>query len=324
MYIVTTAHKNHKEIQMKKNSLLLVAMLLVLALVSCRRPYQEKRYEVIAPNETAFVIPLEGANKTNQGKFGSEEYLQESKVAAKRIEIPTRFHQNGRRDWEGEWIPTVMVIKVDRSPVTREWTADPSKGTTNKNEAIEVESKESIGFGVGVTVSASIPEEMTSKFLYNYSGKTLADIMDKNVRSFVQDYLSKSFVAFVLDTARTKKAQVFDNLRTEARQFFLKKGIYIENIGAAGQFIYTEKEIQEAINSKFSAEMKVKAAKDEAEAAKEFLKAKSAIEAQKMLDANIALMHAQANYLNKWNGVYPTSMAGDLMGLAAMKITTGK
>lgn len=310
---------------MKKSSLIMFAFiaLVMFILSSCRRDYQEKRYVVISPNETAFVIPLEGDNKTAQGKFGSEAYLQESKVAAKRIEIPTRFHQTGRYSGSGEYIATVMVIKVDRSPVTREWTSEATKGTTSKDEAVEVETKESIGFGVGVTVSASIPEELTAKFLYNYSGKTLANILDANVRSFVQGNLSKAFSMYSLDTARSKKSEIFDKLSTETRDFFLTKGIYIENIGASGQFLYKEKEIQDAINSKFAAEMKVKAAKDEAEAAREFLKVKDAIEAQKMLDANINLIHAQAEYLKKWNGVYPTSMSGDLMGLAAMKLVSG-
>lgn len=294
----------------------LVFMLLMVALTGCRKPYKEAKYQVIKPNETAFVIPLEGANKSKQGKFGSEDYLEKQKVAAKRIEIPQRWHQNGRREYSGEWIPTVQVLKVDRSPVTREWTSDPTSGTTNKNEAIELESKESIGFSLGVTISASVPEDKTARFLYWYSGKSLSNIIDLNVRSYVQDFLTKQFSNYTLDIARTKKGEIFDSLRVSAREFFEQKGILIENIGAAGQFMYTDDEIQKAINAKFVAEMKNQAADDEVAAANKFSKAKASIEAQQHLDADIKLKHAYANYLNKWNGQYPTYFAGELGQLA--------
>jgi hypothetical protein len=42
----------------------------------------------ILPNESAFFIPDVGANKETQGGFGSEAYLQENKIPAKRFEIP--------------------------------------------------------------------------------------------------------------------------------------------------------------------------------------------------------------------------------------------
>ena len=295
---------------------------LLSLLVGCGpRPYQEEKFASITPNETAFVIPLEGATESKQGKFDSKEYLEHMKVAAKRINIPQRWHQTGRMANDGEWIPTVEIIKVDRSPVTREWTADNNTGTATKNEAIEVESRESIGFKVGVTVSASVPEEQTATFLYYYSGKPLTTIIDMNVRSFVQDYLSKEFSKYSLDTARAKKSEIFTKLRDDARVFFKEKGIYIENIGAAGQFTYTEVEIQNAINAKFVAEMKVKAAGDEVSAANKFMTARQSIEAQKNLDADLEIKHAYAKYLTTWDGHYPVTMAGSLDDLSKMGLS---
>lgn len=299
---------------MKK--LLLISTLFLLFATGCRKPYKEEKYVIIAPNETAFVIPLEGANKSKQGKFGSEEYLEEQKVATKRIVIPQKWHQNGRYESQGEWIDNVLVIKVDRAPVTREWTASSDRGTSNKNEAVEVESKESIGFSIGVTISASVPEDMTAKFLYKYAGKQLSSIIDLNVRSFVQDYLTKEFSKYNLSEAREKKAEIFSNLRNEARLFFKEWGIFIENIGASGQFMYSEPEIQKAINNKFVAEMKVKAADDEVKAANKFMTARASIEAQQHLDADIELKRAKADWYRKWNGAYPTYLAGSLEDLA--------
>ena len=47
------------------------------------------------------------------------------------------------------------------------------------NQAIYAESKESIGFSVGMNCSAQIYTEQDAvKFLYSYNNKSLADIMD--------------------------------------------------------------------------------------------------------------------------------------------------
>ena len=42
----------------------------------------------IMPSETAFAIPEQGANKTGQAAFMSEQYLSDNKVAMKRFQIP--------------------------------------------------------------------------------------------------------------------------------------------------------------------------------------------------------------------------------------------
>ena len=96
------------------------AILIIALATGCnRRPYQEEKYIDINPNETAFVIPLEQGTKGDQKQLKSIEYLEQKKVATKRIYTPTMWHQTGRYENDGEWIPSVVVIKVDRSPVTR-------------------------------------------------------------------------------------------------------------------------------------------------------------------------------------------------------------
>jgi len=86
------------------------------------------RHVVIGPNETAFVIPLEG-DSTAQGRVQSIDALEKAKVMAKRIYLPVRKRDLGRGPANYEWVPTLKVVKVDRSPVTREWTAEVSTGT---------------------------------------------------------------------------------------------------------------------------------------------------------------------------------------------------
>ncbi len=269
---------------MKRSILTILLASFLVSTIGCVRPYKAEIYEEIKPNETAFVLPLEGANKEKQKQFKSVDYLEELKVAAKRIEIPRRWHKKGRLRCHGNYINTVMVIKVDRSPITREWTSNPETGTTPKDDAIRCESKESIEWLQGVTVSASIPENMAAIFLYHYSGKSLAYVLDNNVRSFAQDYLAGEFALYELDKARTMKKQIFDGLKDACADKFASKGVLIENVGAAGGFNYIDDEIQSAINMEFVAERKKTAAQDELIAAQTFARAGNAAKQKKEVD----------------------------------------
>ena len=56
-----------------------------------------------------------------------------------------------------------------------------------------VESKDSIGFAIGVNITAMIQEEDASKFLYYYAGAPLSTVIDNNVRGMVSSILSEEF-----------------------------------------------------------------------------------------------------------------------------------
>src|SRR6266700_4028650 len=99
---------------------LLCPIYLAVMASGCVRQYDRPEYVEIDTSETGFLIPLEG-DATEQVKFQSEDYLKQLKVAAKRVQITHRWSQEGRWPSDGRWIPTVRLIKVNRSPVTREW-----------------------------------------------------------------------------------------------------------------------------------------------------------------------------------------------------------
>lgn len=96
---------------------------------------------MIEPNETGFVVPLEG-DAAKQGKFQSEAFLRNAQVAALRVTIPTRQRKLGRTIGNREWVRTAAVVKVDRTPITREWTKDLETGTSSKDDALKVQSSE--------------------------------------------------------------------------------------------------------------------------------------------------------------------------------------
>lgn len=276
----------------------IISILAMLLMFSCK-PYQEDLYVDVSPSETAYIIPLEAGNKDKQTKIRSEAYLEQNKVASKRIYVPTQWHQTGRGFlWLGNtgvYIHSVRVIKVDRAPVTREWTEKGEGSNVQKKEMIKVESKESIGFAFGVTATASITEENATKFLYNYNGRTLAEVMDSDVRGYIQNILTSEFGIKNLSQCQSERKGVFDKMRLEVTNHFAELGIRIMNIGASGGFIYTDQSIQIAINEKFSSEMKITSANNEVLAAKKFAEARASIEAQKNLDADINLKNATAD-----------------------------
>src|SRR6478735_4886261 len=153
--------------------------LVLLGTSSCVKPYDKPEYVEIDTSDTGFLIPLEG-DSTKQARFESVDYLQERKVAAKRIQITHRWNQEGRISNDGRWLPLVRLVKVNRSPLTREWTAEGKHNAGDK--AIWIESADSVGFSMGFTCTAFIDEKDAAAFLYWYPSGSLATVMDSEMR----------------------------------------------------------------------------------------------------------------------------------------------
>ena len=69
-------------------AILLIATIMATPAWSFYDRKDRTEFVEIGPNQSAFLIPLTGANKAGQGKFMSIDYLQANKVATKRIQIP--------------------------------------------------------------------------------------------------------------------------------------------------------------------------------------------------------------------------------------------
>jgi regulator of protease activity HflC (stomatin/prohibitin superfamily) len=303
----------------------IICLVLSAILFSCAPPKIEV-VEEIKNDETAYVIPFEGASKESQRKFMSVDYLNENKVAAKRIIIPQRSQSIGRFWFNIKWIPTINLIKVKRSPVTREWTSEKNTGSNQKDDSIPVESKDSIGFKVGINLTTMIKEEDTTKFLHFFSGKTLTEITDENVRGSVASILSREFGSRDLKDCKTAKKEIQAILETEINEKYTQYGITVSNVGLVGGLEYENPEIQTAINNAYIAEMKVSEAiqarleqdqinlkniaKAEADrkAAEEFAKAQEAqikkIQMEVELNKSLALLKAA----DKWKGDMPSNI----------------
>lgn len=211
------------------------------------RPYDRPEYVEIDTSESAFLIPLEG-DTSNQAAFQSVRFLEEKKVAAKRIQITHRWSRTGFAPASGQWIPAVRLVKVDRRPVTREWTRSPHTGTSARDQAITAESRDSVNFTAGISCTAFIPEDLAAVFLYSYPSKSLAEMMDMEVRGRIQQVFAEEAGRYDLDVLRSKKNEIMKAVREDVVSFFKKKGIEITTVGMVGGLTYDNPEIQRAID----------------------------------------------------------------------------
>jgi hypothetical protein len=318
----------------------------------CVRPFDRPEYVEIDTSETGFLIPLEG-DSTEQVKFQSEDYLKQHKVATKRVQITHRWSQEGRWPTDGRWIPTVRLVKVNRSPVTREWmtmqTTASAGAVQRADKAIWIESGDSVGFSMGFTCTAFIPEEDASRFLYWYPSGSLADVMDKEVRARIQQAAAEVAARYPLDNLRARKQEISDSVKQNVTNFFAARGVTITTVGMFGGMTYENPEIQKSIDQTFIAQqLKVVAeakfeaqkkendrleleaqgfaekARREAQGQADSRKTAAAGEAEAIRVINNAALEAQQNPLllqlkalevekariEKWDGRYPQMWLG--------------
>jgi regulator of protease activity HflC (stomatin/prohibitin superfamily) len=208
-----------------------------------------------------FVIPLQGDTKDNQAKFDSAAYLEQKKVAAKEFMIPHRWLQTGRWDWDGRWIATVMVIKVDRSPVTVQFAAADNTANKKDTEAICMESADSVGFSTGFSIAALVSEEDTATFLYRYPAQSLSEVLKTEVRARIQQDAASFCSKYPLDQLRSLKNEMGVAIREDVTAFYKNRGITITTIGQYGGMTYENPKIQEAIDKVFIAQQEKETAK---------------------------------------------------------------
>jgi hypothetical protein len=240
-------------------AVLVVVVLLATGAALFIRPYDVPEFVEVDSSETAFLIPLEG-DTANQASFQSVKFLEEKKVATKRVQITHRWQQMGYWPTSGKHIGTVRLVKVDRRPITREWTRSQQTGTGAKDESITAESRDSVNFSIGISVTANIPEELTAVFLYSYPSKSLAEMMDMEVRARIHQVIAEEAGTHAVFDLPAKKNDIMKAVRDDVIPFFKKKGIDITTLAMTGGLVFDNVEIQRAIDdSAKAAQLKVAA-----------------------------------------------------------------
>jgi len=289
-------------------------------------PYKTLDVVEVKSNETAWAIPLDAMSQNGQVKFNSVDFLNQKKIAAKRIMIDKIPRSTGRMYWDVEWLPATRVITIDRSLVTREWT-DGEKGTNKeRDEGIGVVTKDSVKLRVGLTITASIDEDDASTYLYYHGARKLSDVLDQNIRSFAVSELTKEYSQLTLNEAQTQGDAIYSKLFSDAAKVFKLKGVTIQYLGNAEGLTYADPTVQQAINARYLAEQDVKTAAQQqeaqkirnattvlnaqaqADAAKKLLDAKEATAFQNDLQIKLLTAQAQMKMASVWNGQMPMSI----------------
>jgi regulator of protease activity HflC (stomatin/prohibitin superfamily) len=246
------------------------------------RAYYDKadyaEWRNILPNQSAFLIPAVGDNKASQGQFGSAEYLDSKKVAAKRVQIPhVKLENSGL--WSNFYVPAATLIIVDRTPFYREWTNASDKGTSKDKQGFTCESKDSLNVTTAIAISATVAEADAHKFLYWFGvkavkgdpadvatifasamdGVSLAEIMDTVVRGKVHASLCTAMGSRTLDDVFAQKKEIINEVEADVKAMFAPMGITIGFVGFADALDY-DKVIQTAINHVYTAKKDAEAA----------------------------------------------------------------
>lgn len=328
-----------------KSNMFGLTILLFLVVPGCRKPFEPVQLETISSNEEAILLPYT-ENVDKQVTSNNEEYLKKNLVYGKQVKIPQQWVQLGYESlfYNGEWRPAAILIKVDKSPVTREWTADPNSGTSNKNEAVWVMTSDQVEFSTGWTCTARIESRDDAiKFLHNYPNGSLQKVLDSEVRGKLQSTFGLEVTDQPMDKLRKEATPHITKTVESVVSFFKERGISITNLGITGGFIYKDDSIMKKMVEVFNAEQERSIAVAKTSAQEETNK-KIVLEATSKADALLKEKQAEADSiklvadakayeiekaeenkeiyiklkqielekakLEKWNGAFPTYFMG--------------
>jgi hypothetical protein len=267
----------------------------------------------VLPNESAFFVPDVGDNKSSQASFGSEAYLSEKKIAAKRFEVPHTKLGNSVL-WSNFYVPAGRLIIVDRTPVSREWVKHPTRGTSAADQSFPCQSSEGLDITVGIAIGASVFEENAAKFLFRfgvnppagdrtdpnviftsvYYGKSLAQVMDGPVRSRVQSLVCDSLTSKTLDENNKQAAAIMTDIQAKVTSYMTSVGISLDFIGWADTFEF-DNGVQASINRRYIASQDLAVAQ--------------ALAPHTGTLQALATAEGTRTVANKWNGAVPSSVS---------------
>jgi hypothetical protein len=224
-------------------------------------PVKQEILETIETNEEAFLVPLE-ADTGNQGHIGGLQVMeaQASKITTTRVSIAQRATYTGYAWFSYKWIPTEKLVKVQTSPVNREWN-----GQARQNSALAIESIDSIELDLPATITCSVARGNGAKFRYYFSGQTLEQAIDTEIHGYFQAKAAAEFGRLPLDEINLALEPKGQAILEMARKFFEPRGITIEFFGWIGGARYGNPEIQAKIDAMFVAENDALVAQQEQE-----------------------------------------------------------
>lgn len=343
MYLLTTVvsilisvyflYKGFSKEMLKKSATSALVLFCLFGMTGCIRPFAPVKLEVIGTNEEAFLIPLLDATG-KQVTTHSEELLEKNLVQTQQVKIPQQWVPKGYEyiGANGVWQDAAVLIKVDKSPVTCEWTADTATGTSDKNEAVWVMTADQVEFSTGWTCTARIAtREDAIKFLHNYPNGSIKAVMDREVRAKLQTSFGLEVTDLPMVQLRKAATPHILNTVKDVTTFFAERGLTITNLGISGGFVYKDKKVGDKLVELFNAEQeeaislsRANAKKADADGEANAVKSKALGEAEairSVADAKayeiemankdlktyleLKRLEIDRERVEKWNGTYP-------------------
>ena len=146
-------------------------------------------------------------------------------------------------------------------------------------------------------------EDDAVKFLYSYNNKTLAEIMDTEIRARVESDFVEQCAKRTLNEILVQKEEIMATVRNDVESYFAEKGITITVLGMKDGLEYDDPDIQRSINEKFSSEQKL--ITQENENKRIISEAEAIAQANKILSESITDEVLRQKYIEKWNGELP-------------------
>ena len=219
-----------------KNIFMMATLVAVLFLSGCGTPKIEVSDKAGA-NEVGIVYTLEGDVISNQGTLDPRE-LKPEMVQGRLVIHPQRKRYTGFwfQWWSYDWLPTTRMVKISLLPVSQKWTPDPNSGTSQRDDTIRVESSNSIGVRLGVTIQTRIDDVET--YAYYFANKPLAEVTDDVVWGRAQRTAAHFFGGIHVDNLRAKLSQGRDKVKEDLDEFCKQYGIEVVTFGWFGGIAY--------------------------------------------------------------------------------------
>lgn len=218
------------------------------------------------------------------------------------------------------YVPAGRLIKVDRTPFSREWVDASDRGTSKTKQGFPCQSLEGLNITVGVSIGTSVSEANAAKFLYRfgvkaprgemngqiendgriiftsvYYGRSLWEVMDDVGRKYIQTVVCTEINGRTFDKASEEANAIMDEVKKKATAYFATVGVTLDFIGWADSFEF-DKDVQHAVNRRYIAQQ------DEI-IAKALTPHTGTIQA-------LAAAEALRSFGNKTDGKLPTTIVG--------------
>lgn len=214
--------------------------------------------------------------------------------------------------------PTTKTTKYTVG-IEQSYLSSEGKGDSDKNESFEASSSEGKAVTIDLTFTYQyLPDDVRNVFVKfkGQSGEEVRDVFIKpNIVSWSKEVLANYKVSDMLGAERA-------NINLELTEYLAKKfkpyGITISNVSLIN--IDVDEATMKAINNKITAQQnaesqaiknKIAIEKAEAEAKVKLTKAEAEAKANKIVSESLSDKVLREQYIEKWNGELPQTVAGD-------------